>query len=108
LKSEVLFVSGIDPFAEVRTIDDDRLRKMLDVAVGLMRMNVGEASAVRGPSHGRRTRQPGSWARLWVYGRGGKPCRTCGTAIRSRSSFPTPGSPTGAPVSMGVTHLTPI
>ena len=46
LKSEVLFVSGIDPFAAVRAIDDDRLRKMLDVAVRLMRMNVGEASAV--------------------------------------------------------------
>ena len=89
LKSEVLFVSGIDPFAEVRTIDDDRLRKMLDVAVRLMRMNVGEASAVHAPSHGRRTTgsmDPG--VRLWVYGRGGKPCRTCGTVIRSRSSGP--------------------
>jgi endonuclease-8 len=51
-----------------------------------MAMNVVE-SASRTPVFGRRT--TGSLnpnAKLWVYARGGKPCRTCGTAIQMKKA----------------------
>jgi endonuclease-8 len=49
-------------------------------------MNVVESLSIA-PGYGHRT--TGSLdpsARLWVYGRAGKPCRKCGTKIRLRSS----------------------
>jgi endonuclease-8 len=87
LKSEVLFVSRIDPFVRTGAIGDDRLSRMLDVAVRLMRMNVTPQSAVRPGGIGRHT--TGSLnprITLWVYGRGGERCLVCGTAIRSRAA----------------------
>lgn len=85
LKSEVLFVSGIDPFARAGTLGDDRLERLLDAAVALMRMNIADTtSAVRLSRTTTRSLDPA--ARLWVYGREGEPCRTCGARIRSRAA----------------------
>jgi endonuclease VIII len=86
LKSEVLFVSRIDPFARLSSLSDERVSGLLDVAIRLMSMNVAEGSATS-PGGGRRT--TGSLdpsVTVWVYGRGGKRCRTCGTTIQSRAA----------------------
>ena len=86
LKSEILFVAGVDPFAAVHQLDDDTLARLLDVSRRLMNMNVVE-TATSGPRVGRRT--TGSldpFQKLWVYGRGGKPCRRCGSRIQSRKT----------------------
>jgi endonuclease-8 len=79
-KSEVLFEAGLDPFAPVSAVDDARLAALVAIARRQIAANVGPGSG-----HGRRT--TGRMAReegLWVYGRGGRPCRRCGTAIAFR------------------------
>jgi len=59
-KSEVLFASGVNPFALVRDLSDDEIATILRNARKLMRASVRPQ---------------------YVYGRGGKPCRKCGTPI---------------------------
>ena len=84
LKSEVLFVSGVDPFATVRQLSDETLVRIVDESRRLMKMNVLDRTAMLSPAIGRRT--TGSldpFQKLWVYSRGGRPCRKCGTPIRS-------------------------
>lgn len=76
-KSEVAFLEGLDPWAPVATCSDAQLRACLATARRLLRANVATG---RRSTTGRTT--PGD--RLWVYRRGGRPCRRCGTAIRSR------------------------
>jgi endonuclease-8 len=87
LKSEILFVAGVHPFTPVQQLDDETLGRILDVSRRLMKMNVAETSATSGPRVGRRT--TGSldpFQKLWVYGRGGKACRRCGSRIQSRKT----------------------
>ena len=71
-KSEVLFACGVDPFATLDDLDEPIRRQLLDTASRLLRLNLGG-----GP---RRTVREG----VAVYERGGRPCRRCGTLIRSR------------------------
>jgi endonuclease-8 len=85
LKSEVLFVSRVNPFKAVRDLPDETMARIIDEGRRLMKMNVLERTATLSPAIGRRT--TGSldpFQKLWVYGRGGRPCRTCGTPILSR------------------------
>jgi len=82
LKSEVLFLAHLNPFARTDSLDDERFSRLMDLSLRLMSMNIIE-SKVLGPLSGRRT--TGSLdpqARLFVYGRAGKPCRRCGAAIQ--------------------------
>jgi endonuclease-8 len=72
LKSEVLFVAGIDPFTPIERLGDERLEGLIEtlsVAIGR-----------------RTTRSLDPHAKLWVYGRGGRPCRKCGAAIQVRAT----------------------
>jgi endonuclease VIII len=88
LKSEVLFVAGISPFTPTGTLDRARFDRLMDVSLKLMKMNVVESVSMT-PGFGRRT--TGSLdpsAKVFVYGRGGKPCRKCGTAIETRKTGP--------------------
>jgi endonuclease VIII len=86
LKSEVLFVAGVYPFAPLSALADADLARMLGIGRDLLRANTN----VRGrlaPSRGRRTRDSlGRDGALWVYGRGGKPCRKCGTPIQAKKT----------------------
>jgi endonuclease-8 len=84
LKSETLFVAGIDPRARVAALDDARLNRLLDAAVRLMKMNVNETSTGAPPSGRRTTGSLDPEAKLWVYGRAGRPCRRCGAPIQLR------------------------
>jgi endonuclease-8 len=84
-KSEACFVARVDPFAPVSALSDVRLRSLLTVARTLLQANVSETSrsgivTYRGLDAARR----GGGAAHWVYGRRGKPCRRCGTAVAAR------------------------
>lgn len=86
-KSEVLFLNGVNPFTPTGKLSDDTLRAILSTARKLMRMNVKNGShpgIVTYTGFRRTTRRSDPSARLWVYGRGGKPCRKCGTTISRR------------------------
>jgi endonuclease-8 len=72
-KSEVLFLEKIDPRTPVARLSDEVLVAVLRRASDLLKKNLGN-----GP---RTTRATLGGARLWVYGRGGRPCFRCQTAI---------------------------
>ena len=76
-KNEILWIEGVDPFAPVARLDDATLGRLVGTARLLLMRNVGSASRT---TTGGDRRAMGS--RLWTYGRTGRPCRRCGTAIR--------------------------
>jgi len=64
---------------------------IVDVAVRFMRANVGERASggmVTYAGMRRTTGRADPSARLWVYGRGGQPCRRCGTPISRKKQGP--------------------
>jgi endonuclease VIII len=86
-KSEVLFVCGIDPFRKVGTLTADEARRVIETSRALLQANVIDAARSGAPERGgsrRTTRRMDPVARLWAYGRSGKPCRRCGTPIACR------------------------
>jgi endonuclease-8 len=87
LKSEILFIAGLDPFTPVRGLTDADLHRVIDTAREQLAANVMEPSQTLNRSIGRRTtRSMKPNAKLWVYSRGGKACHRCGTAIQSRKT----------------------
>jgi endonuclease-8 len=83
-KSEVLFLCGIQPDRPADSLTDDERHSILDVAIPLMRRNTGEGASsgiVTYRGLRRTTRRARAEDNLWVYGRAGLPCRTCGTPI---------------------------
>jgi endonuclease VIII len=86
LKSEVLFVAGVYPFTPVSAFADGDLARILGIARDLLRANTVTHGRLA-PARGRRTRD--SLTRegaLWVYGRGGQPCRKCGTLVQAKKT----------------------
>ena len=86
-KSEICFECSVNPFRLVATLSNDEVDALLDRSRKLMQQNVSDTSgdAIVTYTGGRRTTgasNPG--ARLYVYGRRGKPCRRCGAAILMR------------------------
>ena len=75
-KSEMLFLSRLDPFCLVSRLTDRQLTDLVELARKLMRRNLS--------GHLRQTRFTGDGARLWIYGRGGKTCLECGHRIQTR------------------------
>lgn len=73
-RSEVCFLAGIDPRLPVDTVPDPV--GLVDLMKSLMDRNRGGGRRVTTDDH-----RPGR--ELWVYGRRGRPCRRCGTPIRS-------------------------
>lgn len=73
-KSEVLFLAGIHPRTPVEQIGDDEFVEIADRARQLMSINVraGPRVTTGYPTPGRET---------LVYGRAGKPCRRCASAV---------------------------
>ena len=90
-KSETLFVARVHPFTRVAALSRDTLSRIVSAAAILMRANIRESAAggilaYSGPR--RTTGRADPSARLWVYGRAGKPCRRCGTPIQRRRHGP--------------------
>ncbi len=74
-RAEVLFACGTTPFARVASIDEAHASHLISTAAKMLRANLG------GPGRITVDDVPGGLA---VYGRAGKPCFRCGTAISSR------------------------
>jgi len=88
-KSEILFAAGVDPFRPVSSLSDADLERIARIARDQMAGSVLDRAKTLTPAIGRRTtRSLDPAARLWVYSRGGKPCRRCGTIIRSKKTGP--------------------
>jgi endonuclease-8 len=75
-KSEILFLTHIDPFRRVHELTDAQLRSVIRTAVQLMSRNL--------EGYPRRTRFGRDGGKHWVYGRHGKPCFVCGAQVRLR------------------------
>jgi endonuclease-8 len=75
-KSEVCFLSRVNPFDRVAALDDATLGRLVETARRQMRRNLGPGM--------RRTRPDGTPGRLWIYGRAGRPCLRCGAAVERR------------------------
>ena len=79
-KSEVLFMCGVSPFAEVREVSDAKLDEIVTTARRVLAANVldGVAAMTTYTGYRRTTRRADPKDRLWVYGRARLPCRRCG------------------------------
>ena len=86
-KSEVLFLSSVNPFTPVAAVPKETLERMMDLARGLLKDNVIDGTSPRIQTY-RNLRMTNRASEhdesLWVYGRAGKPCRKCGTPIEMR------------------------
>ena len=77
-KSEVCWIERVSPFATVESLDDATLDRLVATAARLLRAN---ADPRRGPERVTTAGDRGAPGPLYVYGRAGRPCRRCGTAI---------------------------
>jgi len=82
-KSETLFLERVHPATVVRDVREGQLRGLLRTARKLLNANVADATSEIVTYRGlrRTTGRTDPAERLWVYGRGGQPCRRCGTPI---------------------------
>ena len=86
-KSEILFLAGLDPFTLVAALTDADLERIVDISREQLSANVMSRAQTLSPATGRRTtRSLDPNEKLWVYSRGGKPCRRCGSAIQSKKT----------------------
>lgn len=86
-KSELMFLSRLHPDRPAGTVSDAQWFDLMALAGRLLAANVAKASGdgietYRGLR--RTTGRMNPADRLWVYGRGGRPCRRCGTPIAFR------------------------
>jgi endonuclease-8 len=88
-KSEILFLSELHPFTPVASLTDADIERIVDTSREQLAANVMDRSQTLSRASGRRTtRSLDPNEKLWVYSRGGRPCRRCGTTIQSRKSGP--------------------
>jgi endonuclease VIII len=81
-KCEVLFAERVSPFLAVRELDDATLDRLVVSASRMMKASLG-APVAAGRQVALADGRPGGGP-LSVYERTGRPCRRCGTLIRSR------------------------
>jgi endonuclease-8 len=72
-KAEVLFMRGISPWQATGSVGE--LDEVVDLARQLLELNKDRIGRVT-------TGSPRRGEDTWVYGRRGRPCRRCGSAIR--------------------------
>jgi endonuclease-8 len=86
-KSELLFLSNVHPDTPSDALTDERWSALIDLARRLLRANIAETSGQAIETYRGLRRTAGRLDpadRLWVYSRGGRPCRKCGGPISSR------------------------
>ena len=71
----------LDPFAPVSSVDDATLTRLYAHSRELMQQNLGPWGRTTTADLTRGGFGPRGSARVFVYRRGGHPCRVCGTAI---------------------------
>ncbi len=86
-RSEICFIERVDPFLPLGRVEPGTLRRVVATGQRLIHANrdgpartttLDATGAPPGPS-----RIGGPGGRLYVYGRTGRPCRRCGSLIRS-------------------------
>jgi endonuclease-8 len=91
-KSEICFVTGINPFCRVASLCREQVTALIAAARELVRANVledsGDAIVTYRGRKRRTTHTADPGASLWVYGRKGELCRRCGSSIRRRIQGP--------------------
>ena len=75
-KSELLFMARVSPFARVADLTDEQLMLILRTARKVMLANVSKRSGARITTFSLNPNE-----KQYVYGRGGQPCRRCGTPV---------------------------
>jgi endonuclease-8 len=88
-KSETLFLEKVDPTAPVSALDEATLRALVKRARALLQANLG--------GHGSRpriTRNALAGPKVWVYGRRGRTCFRCGSAVEMIRQGAPPGRST--------------
>lgn len=86
-KSEICFACRLDPFRKISSLTQEELERVVQKARSYMTANIAETSGdkiVTYTGFRRTTGRADPYARLWVYGRAGEPCRRCGTPIEVR------------------------
>jgi endonuclease-8 len=86
-KSEILFLSKIHPDTAAAHLTDAKWMEIFELAQRLLKANIAESSGPGIETYRGLRRTTGRLNpedRLWVYSRGGQPCRRCGTRIASR------------------------
>jgi endonuclease-8 len=86
-KSEILFLSRMHPDTPAGDVSDDAWLALMALAQQLLRANVAESSGQGIETYRGLRRTTGRMNpedRLYVYRRGGQPCRKCGNRIASR------------------------
>jgi endonuclease-8 len=90
-RSELLFIERVDPFLPLGSVPPDVVKRLVSEGARLLRANANGPGRTTMPDA--LGAQPGATAdstsrrgdpKLWVYGRTGRPCRRCGTLIRSQ------------------------
>jgi endonuclease-8 len=79
-KNEILWIERVSPFSRVADVDDETLDRLVATARRLLVANVTRTS---GPERVTTAGDRGAPGPVYVYGRGGRPCRRCRTPIRS-------------------------
>jgi endonuclease-8 len=90
-RSESLFLSKLDPARMASAVSDADIEALFTLLRKLMRANVAPGASgqiVTYTGLRRTTGRSDPGERLWVYGRGNKPCRRCGTPIAYRKVGP--------------------
>jgi endonuclease-8 len=79
VRNEALFLERVSPFIRVDDVDDETLGRLVERSRAIL---VSNADRRRGPERVTTGGPRVAAGPLWVYGRGGRPCRRCGTLIR--------------------------
>lgn len=74
VRNEVLFMERVNPWSRVESLSGTQLERLVMAAQRVLRSAARDGDRT---TTGDRRRG----ARLWVYGRAGRPCRRCGTRI---------------------------
>lgn len=81
-KNEACFLAGVDPWRAVATLTATEAGDLCAIAAGLLADGVRDRGPIR--TYCPPGAPPWSRQRTWVYRRAGRPCRRCGTPVRSR------------------------
>ncbi|MGA3046392.1 MAG: DNA-formamidopyrimidine glycosylase family protein [Terracidiphilus sp.] len=91
-KSEICFVAATNPFCRVSALSESKAKALIAAAQRLVAANVqedsGDSIVTYGGRKRRTTHESDPAASLYVYGRKGEPCRSCGEPIRKRIQGP--------------------